>query len=369
MIQANNSSEKEINQIVDLLAKNNSGLIALAANPSADAVAAGTALYLALTKAGKSVSIVSSTTPQSDLAAADKIVNNLTSGGDNLVVSFPYSDGSIDKVDYNIQGNTFNLVIVPRKDFPKIEPKQVQFSYTGGKVEFIFTIDVPNLNSIGPLYQQNQNEFQGKNIINIDRHLINNNFGVINYVNKTSSSTTELVLKVIEGLKVEIDKDMASNMYAGLVAATNNFTSYSVNADTFEIASKLLKHGAIKKPMARPGMPGQPGTRFAQPGQPNPYFPSRQPGMPSPMAMPMDEEDDLDDFPPMNNPMPMRSTPMTQQSMPQMPVPQMPQQAPQAPTQQDATPIEGVESKSQGGPETQSTDWLKPKIFPGQGLI
>ncbi len=349
MIQANNSSDRDITQIVDLINKNNSGIIALAANPSADAIAAGTALYLALTKAGKSVSLVCSTTPQSDAVAADKIQNSLSTGGDNLIVSFPYSEGSIDKVDYNIQGNTFNLVIVPRKDFPKLEPKQVQFSYTGGKIEFIFTIDVPNLNSIGPVYQQNQNEFQGKNIINIDRHLINNNFGVINYVNKTSSSTTELVLKVIEALKVEIDKDIATNMYSGLVTATNGFTSYSVNADTFEAAAKLLKYGAVKKPVARPGAPAvQPGgPRFQQ--QQGPYVPGNRPPVMSPQAV-------QGQAPQQNE----------QNDQPQVPQPQQPQE--------NSTPIEAVESKPEGSSsgnseKSSSSDWLKPKIFPGQGLI
>lgn len=260
MIQANNNSnpEQSISQIAEVLTKNSSGIIALPANPSQDAIAGATALYLSLTKLGKQVSLVCATETQSDLIGADKIQQNIAAGGDNLVVSFPYSEGSIDKVDYNIQGTTFNLVIIPREGFPKLEPKQVQFSYAGGKIEFIITVDTPNLNSLGAIYQENQNQFQAQNVINIDRHLINNSFGLINYVNKTSSSTSELILKVVKSLRIEIDKDIATNLYAGLVSATNGFTSYSVNAETFETAAELLKSGAIKKPMnkqagARPG--------------------------------------------------------------------------------------------------------------------
>src|SRR3989344_8727496 len=172
MIQDNTQFESQLNNIADIVNKNKAGIIVLSLNP------------------------------QSDLTGADKIQQALSTGGDNLVISIPYTDeGSIDKVDYNIQGKTFNLVVSPKPGYPKLEPDKIHFSYIGGKVEFIFTIDVPSLNNIGPLYQQNQGEFQGKNIINIDRHLINNSYGLVNYVNKSSSSTSELVLNALETLQ------------------------------------------------------------------------------------------------------------------------------------------------------------------------
>lgn len=234
-------------KIADIINKGASGLIILCANPSVDAVASATSLYISLNKMGKSVGLACSTPVESDLVASDKIQPSLTTSGENLVISFPYSDGAIDKVDYNIQGNFFNLTIIPRPGSQKIDPGQVRYSYSGGSIDFIITIDVPNLNSLGNIYTNFQNEFQGKNIVNIDRHLTNGYFGTVNFVNKSSSSTSEMILKIIRGLNSEIDREVATNLYTGLVAATNNFTSYSVNADTFQAASELLKMGAQKK--------------------------------------------------------------------------------------------------------------------------
>ncbi|MDA1316482.1 MAG: DHH family phosphoesterase [bacterium] len=240
---------KLVGQIRDVLTKQESGIIAIPANPTPDAIAAATALYMALLKMGKNMSIVASVIPQSDLPGADKIKTSVTTGGDNLIVSFPYEDGTIDKVDYNIEGNRFNLVIVPRQGSNKLEPNDIQFSYTGGKVDFIITIDTPNLRSLGDIYAKNESMFSGKNIINIDRHLINNSFGTINLVSKSSSSTSELVMDVIQGLKIDLDKDMATNLYAGIQAATNNLTAYSVNAETYESVATLLRAGAQKRAM------------------------------------------------------------------------------------------------------------------------
>lgn len=364
---ANNTSEA-LNKIPDLLGKATSGIIVLPANPSQDAISAATALYLGLSKLGKTVSLVCSTTPQSDLVGADKIQNSLATGGDTLVISIPYSDGSINKVDYSQTTGFFNLIVEP-KPGTTLDPKKVQFSHTGGKIEFIFTIDAPNLNSLGQIYTENQNEFNGKTIINVDRHLINDNFGVVNYVVKTSSSTSELVHKVLEVLKAEVDKDMATNLYAGLAGATNNFTSYSVNADTFEIASKLLKAGALKKPMRSPAPMG--GGMGMGGGFPSPYapmgggmggFPAPAPmgggmgmGMPAPM--------------PMRNPAPQPYQPQMPQANPFANRPPARAPMPMMGGQENLKPIEDIEDEPEltdddsGAPQ----DWLKPKIFRGSG--
>lgn len=369
--------QNQLKNIQDLLGRFKSGIIALQANPSYDGVAAATGLYLALTKMGKHMSIVCATKPQHDLVGVDKIQQGLAAGGNHLVISFPYREGTIDKVDYNIASNTFNLIIIPNSETQKINPQDVKFSYTGGKVDFIITVDVPNLNSLGALYTENQNEFQGKNIINIDRHLINNNFGTINIVNKSISSTSELILNVMEGLNIEIDKDIATNIYNGMLAATNNFSSYSVNPTTFESAAKLMKQGAVKKQL--PQMPGG--------GMPN-GMPQRQPQQPgqfggfgggSAMSSPgpMDYEDDfapipLGGMPPMRqhqNPMQPQNPPMQQQPMGQpQPQPMPPQHNPQPMPMQN----NGQQNPQNGQPQQQQPkspqDWLKPKLFGGNNL-
>jgi len=240
---------KSLSQIKEIISKNDSGIIVLPAKPTPDAIAAGTALYMVLTKMGKNITLVASSVPESDMIGVDKIKTDLSTGGDNLIVSFPYEDGSIDKVDYNIKDERFNLIIVPRTGHEKLQPKDIQFTYSGGKIDFIFTIDTPNLNAIGEAYTKNQRDFEGSTIINIDRHLINSSYGMVNYVVKTSSSTSELILSLIRFLKVTVDRDSATNLYAGVAAATNNFTAYSVNADTFEAIAELLRAGAIKKPV------------------------------------------------------------------------------------------------------------------------
>lgn len=322
-----NNNQQTLARLHEIITKATSGAIVLPANPSQDAIASATALYLGLVKMGKNVALVSPSDVQSDLTAADKIQSNLVTGGDNLVVSFPYTDGAIDKVDYNIQGENFNLIITPRQGFPKMNPNQVKYTYTGGNLDFIVIIDSPTLNNLSSTYTDNQNQFQGREIVNIDRHLTNSFFGTVNLVNKTVSSVSELILSVLQGLRIEIDKDIATNLYAGISAATNNFTSYSVNAETFEHIATLLRMGALKKIMKKPDFASQ-----------------------------------------MNSFQPTMQQTISQQQPKVNSQPKFPQTQRNHPEIQNIKPIEEVEKETQ--PEVQNPqDWLKPKIFKGSGLI
>ena len=279
-------------RLAALINKHTSFSILLPINPTVDSVAAAIGLYFGLTKLGKSVTVAStSDIPTSyGVAGADKVQKSIATGGDNLVVSFPYSDGSIDKVTYNIEGNLFNLVIQPREGYEKLDPSQVKYTYAGGKVDSIIVIDAPTLNSLGDLYTTNQDQFKGKDIINIDRHLTNGNFGTINLLEKKMSSTCEIIMRVLSYVNIAIDKDLATTLYNGIVAATNNFSSYSVNPDTFEASAYLLKSGAVKKAPLRPNPVGAPLGSAAPVRQP--YNPLSQPfnSFPQPLRQPANRQ-------------------------------------------------------------------------------
>lgn len=322
------SNQNVLPRIAEIIQKSVSGSIGLPSNPSNDAVAAGTAIYLGLLKLGKSISLACSNSISVNLTATDKVRNQLVTGGDNLVISLPYNDGAIDKVDYNVQGDKLNLVISPRPGYPKIDANQVKYSYSGGALDFIMTIDAPTLNSLGSLYSDNEKQFQGRDIINIDRHLTNSFFGTANFVNKTISSVSELALKLLQNLQIEIDRDIATNLYAGIASATNNFTSYSVNADTFESIANLLRLGAVKKSLRKPVQQLTPYT---------PSYQAQQHSPPRPFQPPQ-----------FNQPQPIQSSGAGFEEDTDM-----------------VTPVEDVEKEPRGKQTPQ--DWLKPKIFRGGG--
>ncbi len=215
-----------------------------------DAVASALALYFALVKEGKTVSVASPDDIDRSfgLVGQDKIVKNMSSGGNVLVISIPYKEGGIDNVTYNVEGNNLNVLVTPEEGHERLDPNEVSFNYSGGKPDVIVTIYAPNFQSLGAIYSQNKDQFEGNEIINIDRHFTNGDFGTINYVDKKATSVTEMINEVLKALKTDVDKDIASNLFDGLVSATNNFTAHSVDSQTFRMAAFLLDRGAQKKP-------------------------------------------------------------------------------------------------------------------------
>lgn len=382
-------------RVTALINKFTSFSICIPTSPSHDSVAAAIVLYLALIKLGKNATIACAAdiTQQFNISGVDKIQKNLASGGDNLVITFPYSDGSIDKVTYNIEGNNFNLVIQPCEGRDKLDPSQVRYSYSGGKVDVIIVVDAPTLNSLGELYIANQDQFKGRDIINIDRHLTNANFGTINIVEKKISSNCEIVLRLISYLNIQIDRDMATNLYSGIAAATNNFTAYSVTPETFEALAYLLKAGAVKRSALRSFATHMSSIQqpVGQPTMPT-YSRSMSNQLPPTYQQPQNYDPDTefaDDFG-YEESTALPTTPLTHQLIPKesqgsqfQPSPmQMPQtiksvtNVPVIEKKIDTSKkVEAKEQQVQAGIEEENPaksapkDWLKPKIFRGSNLV
>ena len=79
--------------------------------------------------------------------------------------------------------------------------------------------------------------------INVDHHPGNDNFGRFNIVVTTVSSTAEIVTRLLQDLDVELDKDIATCLYVGIVTDTGRFQYSNSSPDTLRLAADLLSLG------------------------------------------------------------------------------------------------------------------------------
>lgn len=79
--------------------------------------------------------------------------------------------------------------------------------------------------------------------INIDHHISNEMYGMLNYVDTKSASTAEIIFELIEALKIQMDVAMAECLYTGIVSDTGSFRFPSTTANTLRITAKLLETG------------------------------------------------------------------------------------------------------------------------------
>lgn len=255
---------QDINQfelLIEALTKSQSVSILLPPSPRIEDVLSAEALATAIfmNSQGKSVSITATgTIPQSPLITRP-ISSTLSASGDNLVISFPYVDGSIDKVDYKIDQGRFNLIVIPRPGFEKVTPDQISFDQSGGVTDCLIVLGCPTLNALGDLFTQNQALLDSVPVIvNIDTHTNNQNFGNINIVMPENISLAELVYKTLQNIHFALDPTTATQLYAAISIGTQNLTSATTTPETYEAIAALIRAGAVRP------TPPQPPARMTQ---------------------------------------------------------------------------------------------------------
>ena len=95
-----------------------------------------------------------------------------------------------------------------------------------------------------------------KPLINIDHHETNSFFGDLNLVDVNSSSTGELIFKVIKLGGFPIDRDVAGNVFAAIQADTGSFRYDNTSPTCLRIAAEMMDYGASPWKISREVMDG-----------------------------------------------------------------------------------------------------------------
>lgn len=237
--------QADTHKVKELLDKARDVLVVTHEHPTYDSIGSSLALVIGLQSIGKKVTIAcpdAMTVALANFVGANKVVSEL--GNKNFVISLDYVDGSIEKVSYNIEGDKFNLVIEPRSGFEPFSTDKVHYAYAGSSAELIFCVDTIHLGGLKKLYDADKNLFASKALVNIDRHANNANYGQVNIVDATASSTAEVTAQLLSSLGVQLTTDIATNLLNALYGATNSFQHPSVSATAFELAATCVKVGA-----------------------------------------------------------------------------------------------------------------------------
>jgi len=353
-------------------------LILLPTTPSIDHVAAALGLFLSLKKAQKQVQ-VGCTTPMSvafsRLFGIDKIKTQV--GCRSLVISFPYVEAAIEKVSYHVEGQKFNLVVMPKKGNLPLDPAQVSYTHAGAEADVVVVIGAQKWEDLGALYiQEKDSLINTPTIVGLDNRPATTQFSTHNLSDPQASSAAELAARLLRVGGFFAKGDMATNLLAGIEFATNNL-QFKTTADTFEMVAWLLRRGGKRGHLAAtPGINSLP-QQFAPPTAAHPPmgysgatpFSIPQPTTPLPtqLANPMMQPGQI---PAANaaNP-PLSPFPPTTGVMGQMPV--IPTTLPTA-SVNNAPPIvretEATDKAQEGIKPQPSPDWYQPKIYRGKTL-
>ncbi|MBI5413176.1 DHH family phosphoesterase [Candidatus Peregrinibacteria bacterium] len=217
-----------------------------------DSIGSALSFYLALKKLGKKVTVVAEeAVPQNynflpEISAISREMNFVR----DLVVTLDCRGSELPNVRHEIQGDKINIIVTPKKG--GFSREQVSFSQSGSEYDCVIVVDAADPSQLGKLYDDFTELFNLAPVINIDHHTSNLSFGKINLVDIMASSTTTIILPLIEELGQGLmDANIATLLLAGLITDTGSFQNPNTTPNAFSIAAKLISYGARQQEIIR----------------------------------------------------------------------------------------------------------------------
>jgi phosphoesterase RecJ-like protein len=84
---------------------------------------------------------------------------------------------------------------------------------------------------------------EARAVANIDHHVSNARFGLVNWVESTASSVGEMVLALADALSVTLDADAKEAVYTAILTDTGRFTYSNATLGAFTAAARLVAGG------------------------------------------------------------------------------------------------------------------------------
>lgn len=241
-------------QFLELLKPAAHPLILLPPVPSRDAIASGIALAHFITALGKEPTLaavrIDEKRGELDFLKWPETVLTAISGARDFVLSFNTEHNAILNVRTERLHQELRIHLTP--EHGTIDPRDFSFILAKYKYDVVLTIDAPDKESLGKLYEDNPDIFYEVPIINIDRHSNNEQYGQLNLVDVTASSSSEIVAHFIETVGSEfIDTAVAEALLTGIMSATDSFQKKNTTPKTLQLASTLMGHGADQQKIVK----------------------------------------------------------------------------------------------------------------------
>ena len=234
-------------KIKEAIGKYKNIAIAVPVNPTMDEMAAALALYLSLYSSDKNLTVATPNNPLvelSSLIGIDRVKTTLGAESGDLVVSFPYREGEIEKVSYTRDDNFLNIVVKAGELGLNFSESDVKFTRGQGAPELLFVLGAARVSDLGNLFDPAI--LKDTIIVNIDNKPDNQGYGDILMVSTKLSSISEAIANLIIALNSRMDLDIAQNLVLGISNATDNFQSAITSPLAFEMAGILMRAGALR---------------------------------------------------------------------------------------------------------------------------
>lgn len=216
-------------------------LVALSKDPNVDEMTAAIGMTMALDKMGKhAIAIYSGKTPNAleFLKPEDTFEPNTNSLQDFIIA---LNKEKADHLRYKIEGDFVKVYITPYKT--TISESDLEFSHGEVNVDLIISFDVEEIEDLDAALEKHGRIMHDAGSINISNGKPGR-IGGVEWNKPEASSVSEMVSELLEYMGQTIDKNIATALLTGIVAATERFSNEKTTPSTMTIASNLMKNGA-----------------------------------------------------------------------------------------------------------------------------
>lgn len=162
-----------------------------------------------------------------------------------FVISLDLSRAGIDELSYEVGDKQLRINVIPKHG--QFAPADVRGERQSFAYDLVVLVGVPDLPSLGKLFEQVPDIFHQLPTINIDYHPANERHGNIVAVDLAASSCAEAVRAILCADKAAIDENMATCLLASIIAETRSFKSLNVSTRTLETAAELIAAGGRRE--------------------------------------------------------------------------------------------------------------------------
>ncbi len=239
-------------KLFELISKSQRILIALPEHPNGDTLGGSLALASFLRKLNKEVEVYCERKDFGSLSFLPGIeqVHHEIVFPKSFVITVKTENAKLDELSYDLLPENVNIYLKPKEGV--FSPEDVSFSSDVTRFNLIICVDVASLESLGALYEKNAEMFFAVPKVNIDNHIHNDNYGNINIVDVTASSSSEILLALLRDYEASlIDQDIATNLLTGIITETNSFQHNKTTPSSFVNASELISYGAKQQEIVR----------------------------------------------------------------------------------------------------------------------
>lgn len=114
--------------------------------------------------------------------------------------------------------------------------------------ELMVTFDCGSFERLGTL---EPNARAAQTLVVVDHHVSNDSFGTVNLIDPEVAASAVVVYHLIKRMGIELDRDIASCLYTGILTDTGSFKYRNTTPEIHAIAGDLISYGIAHDEIAR----------------------------------------------------------------------------------------------------------------------